>query len=81
MPSNTRKSSHPRTPGRFDTAALYEALDAHRRARGLTWAEVAAETGVAASTLTRTRLGGRLEVDGMLSMVRWVGRTVESFVI
>ena len=34
---------------------------------------------VAASTLMRTKLGGRLEVDGMLSMVRWVGRTVESF--
>lgn len=72
---------HPRTPGRFDTLELYHALDAQRKVRDLTWSEVAAEVGVAASTLTRTRLGGRLEVDGMLAMVRWLGRTVESFVI
>jgi hypothetical protein len=37
------------------------------------------EVGVSPSTMTRTKLGGRLEVDGMLAMVRWVGRTVESF--
>jgi len=29
--------------------------------------------------LTRTKAGGRLEVDGMLNMVRWLSRTVESF--
>jgi hypothetical protein len=76
-----KQSSHPRTPGRFDAVALYHALDAQRQAHGLTWTQVAAEIGVAASTLTRTRLGGRLEVDGMLAMVRWLGRTVESFTI
>lgn len=69
----------PHTPGRFDSAALYAALDAQRRSRGMTWAEVAAEIGVSASTLTRTRLGGRMEVDGMLAMARWLGRTAESF--
>ena len=65
--------------GRFDAATLYAALDAERVARGLTWRDVALATGVSASTLTRTRLGGRMEVDGMLAMVRWLGRTVESF--
>ena len=70
---------HPKTPGRFNAAALYEALDAQRAARGMTWAEVGRELGIAPGTLTRTRLGGRMEVDGMLAMVRWVGRTVESF--
>jgi transcriptional regulator with XRE-family HTH domain len=64
---------------RFDTAALYAALDAQRAARGLTWQEVARETGVATATLKRTALGGRLEVDGMLAMVAWLGRNVESF--
>jgi len=66
-------------PIRFDTRALYEALDAQRAARGLTWADIARETGVAASTLKNTAKGGRLEVDGMLAMVHWLGRTVESF--
>jgi transcriptional regulator with XRE-family HTH domain len=69
----------PRSPGRFDTLALYEALDQRRRSRDLTWSAVAAEIGVSVSTLTRIRLGGRMEVDGMLAMVRWLGRTVESF--
>jgi transcriptional regulator with XRE-family HTH domain len=68
------------SPGRFNAAALYEAMDAQRRARGMSWAQVGAEMGVSPSTLTRTKLGGRMEVDGMLAMVRWVGRTVESFV-
>ena len=65
---------------RFDVKALYEALDNRRSARGMTWAKVAAEMGVSASTVTRTRIGGRLEVDGMLAMVRWLGVPVETFV-
>jgi len=65
---------------RFDAKALYAALDAQRAARGMTWTQVAAETGVAATTITRTRAGGRLEVDGMLAMVRWLDVPVETFV-
>lgn len=66
-------------PVRFDAKALYEALDAQRRSRGMSWRQVAAEIGVSVSTLTHTRHGGRMEVDGMLAMVRWLGRTAESF--
>jgi transcriptional regulator with XRE-family HTH domain len=65
--------------GRFNARALYAALDEKRRSRGMSWQQVAEETGVSASTLTRTRQGGRLEVDGTLAMVRWLGRTIESF--
>jgi len=64
---------------RFDSAALWRALDAQREARGLTWSQVAAETGVSTATLTRTRRGGRMEVDGVLAMTAWLDRTVESF--
>jgi transcriptional regulator with XRE-family HTH domain len=64
---------------RFDAQALYAALDAQRQARNLTWQQLAGEIGVSASTMTHTRKGGRMEVDGMLAMVRWLGRTVESF--
>ena len=66
--------------GRFDAKALFDAMDQQRRERGITWQQVARETGVSSGTLTRTKLGGRMEVDGMLSMVRWLNRTVESFV-
>jgi hypothetical protein len=65
---------------RFDSTALYAALDTQRRLRGMTWAQVSAETGVSTGTITRTRTGGRLEVDGMLAMVRWLGVSVETFV-
>ena len=65
---------------RFDAKALYEALDKRRIARGMTWAMVAAEMGVSATTVTRIRYGGRMEVDGMLAMVRWLGVPVERFV-
>lgn len=65
---------------RFDSKALYAALDAQRRLRGMTWTQVAAATGVSAATISRTRAGGRLEVDGMLAMVRWLSVPVETFV-
>ena len=66
-------------PLRFDTVALYTALDAERHARGLSWQQLSAEIGVSASTMTRMKDGGRLEADGMLAMVQWLGRSVESF--
>jgi len=65
---------------RFDSIALYEALDGQRRIRGMSWGEVAVEIGVSAATIQRTRDGGRMEVDGMLAMVGWLGVPVESFV-
>jgi hypothetical protein len=65
---------------RFDAQALRAALDQQRVERGMTWAEVSVEIGVSASTMTRLQLGGRLEVDGVLAMVGWLGRPVEDFV-
>ena len=65
---------------RFDAAALYAAMDSQRLARCMSWAEVSREIGVSASTITRTRKGGRMEVDGMLAMVGWLNEQVESFV-
>jgi len=65
---------------RFDSKALYAALDAQRAARNLSWQQVSKEIGVSVATITRTRKGGRLEVDGMLAMVAWLGVPVESFV-
>jgi len=64
---------------RFDAKALYAALDQTREQRGLTWKQVAQEIGVAEATIKRTRMGGRMEVDGMLAMVKWLGAYVETF--
>jgi transcriptional regulator with XRE-family HTH domain len=65
---------------RFDPKALYQALDEQRVARGLSWQDVAAATEVSVATITRTKNGGRMEVDGMLAMVHWLGVPVETFV-
>lgn len=65
---------------RFDAKALYQALDSQRLARGMTWSEVGAQIGVSPATISRTRTGGRMEVDGMLAMVHWLGEEVETFV-
>ena len=64
---------------RFDSKALHQALDEQRQRREMTWAEVSREIGVSASTLRRTKDGGRMEVDGMIAMVDWLGEPVETF--
>ena len=65
---------------RFDSKALYDALDQKRLDHQMSWSQVSAEIGVSVSTITRTQRGGRLEVDGMLAMVAWLGVSVETFV-
>jgi len=65
---------------RFDSKALYNALDQKRRDHQMSWSQVSAEIGVSVSTITRTQRGSRMEVDGMLAMVDWLGVSVETFV-
>lgn len=64
---------------RFDPPALFAAVEAVRRQRGLTWTDVARQTGVAAATIRRTRDQGRFEVDGIIALTSWLGRPVEEF--
>ena len=74
----------------FDVRALYHALDERRRALGLTWAGIARAISaqfrdaparaISASTLTHTRTANVLEGDGVLQILRWLGRAPESFV-
>ena len=65
---------------RFDSATLYHALNEQRLSRKMSWNDVSNEIGVSASTMQRTKLGGRMEVDGMIAMVDWLGEQVETFV-
>jgi len=65
---------------RFDSSALYDALNEQRLGRNLTWREVADEVGVSVTTITRLKNGGRMEVDGMLALVDWLRLPVETFV-
>lgn len=66
--------------GRFDSQGFYDALDATRRSRNLNWKQVAAESGVSASTLTRMAQGRRPDVDGLAALASWSGLKADDFV-
>jgi transcriptional regulator with XRE-family HTH domain len=66
--------------GWFDAGGFYEALDAERQARKLNWKQVAADSGVSASTLTRMAQGKRPDVDGLAALAAWSGLTADNFI-
>jgi transcriptional regulator with XRE-family HTH domain len=76
---------------KFDMQALQEALDAARRARGLTWVALAAELNVpfegtpsipiSVSTLSTMQNKRSVTSAVVLQVLRWLGRTPESFLI
>ena len=76
-----------RTPARrFDLHELFAALDAQRRLKGLSWSGALREIrqgsvrGLSLSTLKGIGAKSFAEGDGVLQMLRWLGRTPESFV-
>jgi hypothetical protein len=79
----------------FDISALFDALDAQRTSRGLSWAQVAHEFWEQSVVLNQRRGGGHpmspSTITGMakrgnttcqhaLIMLRWLGRSPESFI-
>ena len=76
----TKKNGTVRKSGHFDAMGFYQALDATRRSRGGTWREVATQSGVAASTLTRMAQGKRPDVDSLAALAAWSGLRVDDFV-
>jgi transcriptional regulator with XRE-family HTH domain len=57
--------------GSFDLEAFYAALNSTRQTRLLNWKQVAEESGVSASTLTRMAQGKRPDVDGFAALAAW----------
>lgn len=64
---------------RFDVAALHAALDSERRSRHLTWKNVAGESGVSASTLTRLSQGRHPDVNSLAALTTWLGMSADQF--
>jgi len=78
----------------FDARALFEAMDAQRTARGLSWPQVARELWeqssalnqrrqdhpISPSTLTGLEKRGDCTCQHALFVLRWLGRSPESFV-
>lgn len=67
--------------GSFDNEKFYAALDSERTLRGLTWKQVAEESGVSASTLTRMAQGKRPDVDGLAALLAWGRLQADSFMV
>lgn len=67
-------------PPLFDLRQLFQGVDAERTLRGLSWAALAREVGVAASTIRRFREAEDAEADGVLALIRWLGVAPEQFI-
>jgi transcriptional regulator with XRE-family HTH domain len=66
--------------GSFDASAFFSALDAQRIAKNLNWKQVAAKSGVSASTLTRMAQGKRPDVDSLAALIAWSGLDMDEFI-
>jgi transcriptional regulator with XRE-family HTH domain len=64
----------------FDNEAFYAALNSVRLSRQLTWKDVAEETGVNASTLTRIGQGANPDVNGLAALLAWANLKAEMFI-
>jgi len=65
----------------MDARRLYDALDAQRRARGLSWRQLAEQAGVSPSLLSRMGNGQRPDLDGFIALVQWLGAPAEEFMV
>jgi transcriptional regulator with XRE-family HTH domain len=56
----------------LDVPELRRRLDQKRRERGLDWKQVAAATGVSASTFSRLADGKRPDADALVTLLVWL---------
>lgn len=64
----------------FNIEAFYSALNATRLSRQMTWKDVAEESGVAASTLSRIGQGAKPDVNGLAALLSWSNLKAEMFI-
>ncbi len=65
---------------RWDTKALHAAVDAERRSKQLTWADVAREVGdFTPSMLTNLAKGPRIGFPRVMRLVRWLDQPAVTF--
>ena len=64
----------------FDGDAFFRALESTVTARSKNWKQVAAETGIGASTLTRMAQGRRPDAASLAALSAWAGLNPSDFV-
>ena len=63
----------------FNTHALYAVLNTQREARKVSWKEIARQTGVSQSTLSRLGNGKGLDIDSLMNLLAWCQIDVRDF--
>jgi transcriptional regulator with XRE-family HTH domain len=63
----------------LDLEALVGALDSERKARGVSWRQLAKEAGVSPSTLTRMQQGKPPDRNTFTALTNWLGIPAERF--
>jgi len=66
--------------GIFDAEGFFAAIDDQRVLRKMTLKQVADESGVSASTLTRMAQGKRPDVDSLAAPLGWSGLSADLFI-
>lgn len=65
---------------RLAARALYDALDAERATREMTWTQVGAASGVAAGRIAQLARGRRVELGVALRLAAWLDERLARFV-
>lgn len=64
----------------LDVAELYAALDRRRDRRGLNWAQISAQTGLAAPIFSRLAGGRSVSADALCTLLMWLEQDIELFI-
>jgi transcriptional regulator with XRE-family HTH domain len=64
----------------FKTGAFYTAIDDTRHFFHLTWAQVAEQSGVSASCLSRLKRGREVTLDNLAALIDWAGLDFNDFI-
>lgn len=64
----------------FDAPAFYAAIEAAVGARGITWKQLAEDTGVSATTLARMATGRNPDAASVAALSAWAGLNLADFV-
>ncbi len=64
----------------FDMVGFFTAVEMEKNARSCTWRQVADDTGMSASSLTRLSHGHKLDPDGVAALAAWAGIDLNKFV-
>lgn len=64
----------------FDGNAFYRSLERTVATRGVTWKQVATDTGVSASTLTRMAQGRKPDAASLAALSAWAGLNPSDYV-